>query len=125
MAAHNIPYVATASVGYPADLIRKVDKAKKIQGTKFMLIYSPCPTGWRYSSEMTIRIAKLATETGMFPLYEVENGEKYTLSPRRSEKPVREYFAAQGRFRNLTEENLRWYEEKVRKERDYLKRMAG
>jgi pyruvate/2-oxoacid:ferredoxin oxidoreductase beta subunit len=125
MAAHNVPYVATASVGYPADLIRKVNKAKGMPGMKFILIYSPCPTGWRYSPEITIRIAKLATETGIFPLYEIEDGEKYTLSPRRSDKPLREYFALQGRFRNLSEENLKWFEEKVQKEREYLKRQAG
>jgi pyruvate/2-oxoacid:ferredoxin oxidoreductase beta subunit len=125
MAAHNVPYVATANVGYPADLIRKVNKAKGMPGMKFILIYSPCPTGWRYSPEITIRIAKLATETGIFPLYEIEDGEKYTLSPRRSDKPLREYFALQGRFRNLSEENLKWFEEKVQKEREYLKRQAG
>jgi pyruvate/2-oxoacid:ferredoxin oxidoreductase beta subunit len=125
MAAHNIPYVATASIGYPADLIRKVNKAKEMPGMKFILIYSPCPTGWRYSPEITIRIAKLATETGIFPLYEIEDGEKYTLSPRRSDKPLREYFALQGRFRNLSEENLKWFEEKVQKEKEYLKRLAG
>lgn len=125
MAAHNIPYIATASIGYPVDLVRKVEKAKGIKGTRFILIFSPCPTGWRYSSEMTIKIAKLATETGIFPLYEIENGEKYTLNPRRSkDKPVKEYFSIQGRFRNLTEENLRWFEEKVQKERRYLNRMT-
>ena len=125
MAAHNIPYVATASIGYPADLIRKVNKAKGMVGMKFILIYSPCPTGWRYSPEITIRIAKLATKTGIFPLYEIEDGEKYTLSPRRSDKPLREYFALQGRFRNLSEENLKWFEEKVQKEKEYLKRLAS
>jgi len=125
MAAHNIPYIATASIGYPADLIRKVKKAKEMGGTKFILIFSPCPTGWRYSPEMTIRIAKLATETGIFPLYEIENGEKYTLSPKRAEKPLRDYFTLQGRFRNLTEENLRSFEQRLEKEREYLKRLAG
>ncbi len=125
MAAHNIPYIATASIGYPADLIRKVKKAKEIGGTKFILIFSPCPTGWRYSPEMTIRLAKLATETGIFPLYEIENGEKYALSSKRSEKPLQDYFALQGRFRNLTKENLQQFEERVEKEREYLKRLAG
>ena len=67
MAAHKIPYIATASIGYPLDLIKKVEKAKEKVGTKFILIFSPCPTGWRYSAEMTIKIAKLATETGIFP----------------------------------------------------------
>ncbi|MGA2331849.1 MAG: thiamine pyrophosphate-dependent enzyme [Syntrophales bacterium] len=125
MAAHNVPYIATASIGYPVDLIRKVKKAKEIGGTRFILIFSPCPTGWRYSPEMTIRLAKLATETGIFPLYEIENGEKYTLSSKRSEKPLRDYFALQGRFRNLTKENLQQFEKRVEKEREYLKRLAG
>jgi len=125
MAAHKIPYIATASIGYPSDLIKKVNRAKEIKGTKFILIFSPCPTGWRYSPDMTIRIAKLATETGIFPLYEVEDGEKYLLNPGRTLKPVKAYFSVQGRFRNLTEENLQWFEEKVRKEQAYLSRMAG
>lgn len=125
MAAHKIPYIATASVGYPPDLIKKVKRAKEIVGTKFILIFSPCPTGWRYSSEMTIRIAKLATETGIFPLYEVENGEKYILSQKRPKKPLKEYFSPQGRFRNLKEEELLRTEEKVKKDWEYLTRMAG
>jgi pyruvate/2-oxoacid:ferredoxin oxidoreductase beta subunit len=125
MAAHKIPYIATASVGYPPDLIKKVEKAKEKVGMKFILVFSPCPTGWRYSSEMTIRIAQLATETGIFPLYEIEDGERYTLGQRRREKPLKEYFSLQGRFRNLKEDDLRRIEEKVRKEQDYLARMAG
>jgi pyruvate/2-oxoacid:ferredoxin oxidoreductase beta subunit len=125
MAAHNIPYIATASIGYPADLIKKVKKAKKIKGTKFILIFSPCPTGWRYSPDLTISIAKLATETGIFPLYEIEDEEKYILSSKKTEKPLRDYFALQGRFRNLSEENFQSLEKRVKKEREYLKRMAG
>ncbi len=87
MAAHRIPYIATASIGYPPDLIKKVEKAKQKVGTKFILIFSPCPTGWRYSSELTVKIARLATETGVFPLYEVEDGEKYYLGQRHRKKP--------------------------------------
>ena len=125
MAAHNIPYIATASVGYPVDLVKKVVKAKEKVGTKFILVFSPCPTGWRYSPEVTIRIAKLATETGIFPLYEVENGEKYVLTQRRSRKPLKEYFSLQGRFRNLKDEDLLRAEEKVKKDWEYLTRLAG
>ena len=66
MAAHKIPYIATASVGYPKDLIKKIEKAKKTPGTKFIYIFSPCATGWRYPPELTIQIAKLATQTGIF-----------------------------------------------------------
>jgi pyruvate/2-oxoacid:ferredoxin oxidoreductase beta subunit len=125
MAAHKIPYIATASIGYPLDLIKKVEKAKEKVGTKFILIFSPCPTGWRYSAEMTIEIAKLATETGVFPLYEIEDGEKYYLGQKRRDKPAKEYFSLQGRFRTMKEEDLRRVEEKVRKEREYLIRMTA
>jgi len=125
MAAHKIPYIATASVGYPSDLIKKVKKAKEIIGTKFMLILSPCPTGWRYSSELTIQIAQLAIETGIFPLYEIENGEKYSLGHRRSKKPLKEYFSLQGRFRNMREAELLRAEEKVKKHWEFLTRLAG
>jgi pyruvate/2-oxoacid:ferredoxin oxidoreductase beta subunit len=125
MAAHKIPYIATASVGYPADLIRKMKKARDTYGTKFILVFSPCPTGWRYSPELTIRVAKLATETGIFPLYEIENGEKYFLNRKRSQKPVKEYISLQGRFRRFSEEDFQKVENTVRKEWEYLKRIAG
>jgi pyruvate/2-oxoacid:ferredoxin oxidoreductase beta subunit len=124
MAAHNIPYIATASIGYPTDLIRKIKKAKEKPGTKFILIFSPCPTGWRYSPEITIEIARLATETGVFPLYEIEKGEKYLLGRKRAKRPVRDYVSIQGRFRSLQEEDVQRLEEKVRKEQEYLLRMA-
>jgi pyruvate/2-oxoacid:ferredoxin oxidoreductase beta subunit len=121
MAAHKIPYIATASVGYPIDLVTKVSRPRK-GGTKFILVFS-MPTGWRYSPEH--RIARLATETGIFPLYEVENGVKYVLTQRRSQKPLKEYFSIQGRFRNLKEEDLLRVEEKVKKDWEYLTRLAG
>jgi len=124
MAAHKIPYIATASVGYPTDLIRKVRKAKDTYGTKFILVFSPCPTGWRYSPELTVRMAKLATETGIFPLYEIENGERYSLRRKPLQKPVQEYISLQGRFRRLSEEDLRKIEDTVRKDWEYLKGMA-
>jgi pyruvate/2-oxoacid:ferredoxin oxidoreductase beta subunit len=125
MAAHKIPYIATASVGYPMDLIKKMRKAKDTSGTKFILIFTPCPTGWRYSPELTVRVAKLATETGIFPLYEIENGERYCLDRVRSKKPLRDYLSLQGRFRNLDEKGIQQFEEQVKKQRDFLIRMAG
>jgi len=123
MAAHKIPYIATASVGYPKDLIRKMEKAKKIPGTKFIHIFSPCTVGWRYSPELTIKIAKLATQTGIFPLYEIEDGERYILNRKRGKKPLKEYISLQGRFRNLDNQGLRRLEDWVDKRWDYLMRM--
>jgi len=107
MAAHRIPYVATASVGFPDDLVRKITKAKNIKGTKFIHIYAPCPTGWKCKPDDTIKLSKLVVETAIFPLYEIENGEKYTLNfiPE-TKKPVSEYLKMQGRFRHLTEKEI-------------------
>ncbi|MDD5669135.1 MAG: thiamine pyrophosphate-dependent enzyme, partial [Candidatus Omnitrophica bacterium] len=100
MLAHGIPYVATASVGYPQDLQRKVKKALSIKGPKYMQIHVPCPLGWRHESSATLDVAKTAVETGLFPLFEYENGK--LISVRKiQQKPVVEYLKAQGRFKHL------------------------
>jgi pyruvate/2-oxoacid:ferredoxin oxidoreductase beta subunit/intein/homing endonuclease len=98
-AAHGIPYVATCSAGFPQDLQRKVKKAFSIKGPKYMQIYVPCPLGWRFESALTSEIAKLAVETGLYPLIEYEND---VLTSRKiTPKPVEEYLKAQGRFKHL------------------------
>jgi pyruvate/2-oxoacid:ferredoxin oxidoreductase beta subunit/intein/homing endonuclease len=98
--AHGIPYVATASVGFPQDLQRKIKKAHTIKGPKYIQIHVPCPLGWRHESALTYDIAKLAVETGLFPLIEYENG---VLVARRqiTPKPVEEYLKPQGRFKHI------------------------
>lgn len=107
MAAHQIPYVATASVGYPEDLLKKVKKAKSLVGTKFLHIYAPCPTGWKSRPEDTVKLARLVVQTAIFPLYEIEDGEKYTLNIKlREKKPINDYLRLQGRFRHLTEKEI-------------------
>jgi len=101
-AAHNIPYVATACPSYFRDLMAKVEKAVTIKGPAYLHVLSVCPTGWRCPPELTIRMGRLAVETGMFPLYEVENG-RYKLSldlPKL--RPVVDYLKLQGRFRHLS-----------------------
>ena len=103
MVAHGIPYTATACIAYPEDLIRKMKKAKEIRGAKFIHILAPCPSGWRFASHETVKLARLAVETNIFPLYEVEYGE-YTISRKPRKKPARDYLALQGRFRHLTDE---------------------
>lgn len=106
MVAHHIPYVATATIGYPEDLIAKIKRAKEIKGPKFIQILSPCPTGWRYSPDKTVEISRLAVQTNIFPLYEVINGiYKITIKPK-NPKPVKEYLKLQGRFRHLTGEEI-------------------
>lgn len=112
MVAHDIPYTATASIAYPEDLIRKVTKAKNIKGSKFIHILAPCSPGWRFPTSQTIKMARLAVETYIFPLYEVENG-KYTISRKPKKKPVREYLEMQGRFRHLSDEIINAIQAKV------------
>lgn len=99
--AHGIPYVATASVGYPQDLQRKVKKALNIKGPKYIQIHVPCPLGWRYESAFTFQIAKLAVETGLYPIIEYENGSLVSVRKLTQIKPVVEYLKAQGRFKHL------------------------
>jgi len=106
LAAHEIPYIATSTVAYPEDLEEKVKRAKKIDGFRFIHILSPCPPGWIFPPEKTIRLARLAVISRIFPLYEVENGKEYCLSPMEEKVPVREYIESQGRFRNFTEEGM-------------------
>ncbi|MFH0791236.1 MAG: thiamine pyrophosphate-dependent enzyme [Candidatus Omnitrophota bacterium] len=99
-AAHGIPYVATASVGFPQDLQRKIKKALSIQGPKYIQIHVPCPLGWRYEPDITLEVAKLAVETGLYPLIEYENS-KLTNIRQIQPKPVEEYLKMQGRFKHL------------------------
>ncbi len=122
--AHNIPYVATACPSYPFDLIEKVKKAVAIPGPAYLHVLSVCPTGWRHATDLTIRIGRLAVETGVFPLYEVENGS-YKLSmdfPKL--RPVRDYLSPQGRFRHLHEEEIDRIQERVTAEYEKLKKKA-
>jgi len=99
--AHNIPYVAQASVSNLIDLTAKAEKAFSIKGPKVLLVLQPCTLGWRYPSDKTIEIAKLAVESKFWPLYEVENGKyKLTYKPSK-EVPVIEFIKTQGRFKHL------------------------
>jgi pyruvate ferredoxin oxidoreductase beta subunit len=117
--AHHVPYVATACASYPFDLIKKVEKAARTPGPAYVHILSVCPTGWRIPPAKAIWIGRLAVETGVFPLYEVENG-KYKLTLDTGElRPVEEYLKPQGRFRHLTPELIAHIQERVT--RDYNK----
>jgi pyruvate ferredoxin oxidoreductase beta subunit len=99
--AHGIPYVASASVGFPRDVQTKVKKALSIRGPKYLHLHVPCPLGWRHLSNATIDIAKLAVETGLFPLLEYEGGTLTSVRKYKSFKPVEEYLKLQGRFAHL------------------------
>lgn len=106
MAAHRIPYAATAAVAYPDDLREKVRKAKNTKGSRFLHILSPCPPGWRYSPELTIKLARLAVDSKAFPIYEVRDGTDYTITIEPRCVPIRDYLRPQGRFRHLTDQEI-------------------
>ncbi len=114
MMAHNVPYVATASVGHIQDFINKFEKAKKIKGFRFIQVYCPCPTGWRSDTAKTIELCKLAVDTGMWTLYESENG-KVTINRKPKMTPVQEYLKLQGRFRHMKEEDIKTLQDWVTK----------
>jgi pyruvate ferredoxin oxidoreductase beta subunit len=120
MVAHNVPYVATACPSYPLDFIRKLEKAKSVKGPSYIHCFSVCPTGWRSPSNLTIALGRLAVESGIFPLYEVENG-KYKLSSEmpRKLKPLQDYFKSQGRFRHLADDHIKMIQTGV--DREYRK----
>ena len=104
MAAHGIPYVATASIAFPEDYVKKVKKAAETKGPAYIHLQQPCTTGWGFSSEKTIEMGRLAVETGSWILYEIVDG-KFEITYRPEErKPVKEYLAPQKRFRHLNDE---------------------
>jgi len=116
MEAHGIPYVATANGSYPLDLYEKFQKAKDIKGAKYIHILSACPSGWGYDPKDSIKIGKLANETGFWPLYEVIEG-KFILSPPSKKyldpskrKPVEEYLKTQKRFEKINQEEMTEYQ---------------
>jgi len=101
MAAHGIPYSATASAAYPRDLQKKVKKALSIKGPKYIHVHVPCPTGWYTDSVDTIKVGRLAVETGLFPLYEIENGVVTNVMKPKKRLPVEDYLKTQARFKHL------------------------
>lgn len=117
MAAHGIPYVATASIGFPDDFILKAKRARDTgEGFRYIHVHSPCPTGWRFPERKVIEMARLAVDCGMWLLYEAKEGDlKLTYKPRRR-KPVAEYLSKQGRFSHLTRKDIEEIQAKVDKE---------
>ena len=99
--AHNIPYVATAIVSELRDLEYKVKRAMEFRGARYIHIFVPCPLGWGTASNETIKIARLAKDTGMFPVFEAEHGEVVSVSKIRKRLPVEDYLKSQRRFAHL------------------------
>jgi pyruvate ferredoxin oxidoreductase beta subunit len=102
MVAHGAPYVATTSLAYPKDMIKKVKKATEIEGPAYIHCHAPCTTGWGFDTSKTVEVARAAVQTGLWPLYEVENGEITKVRKLgKSIKPVGDYLKMQRRFKHL------------------------
>ena len=106
IAAHRMPYAATASMGHPQDLMEKTQRAKEIIGTKFLHTLTPCATGWRMGEHLSAKAAQLAVETKLFPLYEIIDGKEYRLTYQPKGLPVSEYVKIQGRYRHFTVDDV-------------------
>ncbi len=120
IAAHEIPYVATASVSHPLDFINKLRKAQKIKGPKFIDLLSPCQPGWGFETNEAVQIDKAAVESGAWPLYEIENG-KFALNYKPEKlKPIKEYLFMQKRFKHLTQAETEYIQNIVSKEWELL-----
>jgi len=130
MEAHGLPYVASVNPSYPRDLNDKFTKAKTFKGTtRYIQIYAPCPPGWAYLPKDTVKIGRLAVETGICVLFEIENGQfRFTgrsnvLAKKGKRLPIADYLAAQGRFRKMSQEQARQLQQTVdAKWDDYIKR---
>jgi pyruvate ferredoxin oxidoreductase beta subunit len=138
MEAHGIPYIATACPAYPADLYDKVRKAKSITGTRYIHITTPCPPGWTFQTHETVKMGRLAVETGSTVLLEIERpsvsgpaafrltGRSKTLAQREGLKPLTEFISGQRRFKGITDEQVVKMQEAVTAQwNEYVKRDAG
>jgi pyruvate/2-oxoacid:ferredoxin oxidoreductase beta subunit len=125
MADHHIPYAATATIAYPEDFFRKMKKAREIRGTRFIHLLSPCPPGWKIPSEFTVKLSRLAVRSGVFPLYEIENGlvviQEESMKGR---LPVREYLRLQGRFSHLKNQDVESVQKSVDGQWERLQKRA-
>ncbi|MFO7839637.1 MAG: thiamine pyrophosphate-dependent enzyme [Desulfosalsimonadaceae bacterium] len=129
IAAHGIPYVATASAAYPLDFYDKICKAKAMAGPKYIHVHTPCPSGWGFNPRYSVKIGRLAVECGLFDLYEIENGRFALSDPSRrllskKRRPVGEYFETQTRFRSLSEEQTAAAQQEVEEKWDAYHKQA-
>lgn len=112
MEAHGIDYVASANIAYPEDLMAKFKKASSKKGFSYIHILAPCHRGWGIKPDETIEISRKATESGLWELFEVDEGKR-TRTYEPSFTPVADYLKSQGRFKNLTTEQIEAYQRSV------------
>lgn len=121
IAAHDVPYVATACSSYEIDFLKKVETAKDIKGFRYIEVMTACPTGWGFDSALSKKIGKEMVELGIWPLYEIKDGEiKVTMRPRFGD--IKEHFRRQKRFKHLTDEQLEMIQESIKKEWETLEK---
>jgi pyruvate ferredoxin oxidoreductase beta subunit/2-oxoisovalerate ferredoxin oxidoreductase beta subunit len=113
IAAHRLPYAATATMGNPFDLMEKIEKAKAVKGTRFIHALAPCPTGWRMAEDLSAKATMLAVETKIFPLYEIIDGTQYRITHEPQGIPVSEYTKIQGRYRHFKDEEIASFQRQV------------
>lgn len=106
MAAHQVPYAATATVGFLPDMVRKVAKAKAMRGFRIITLLIPCIDGWGLAENAGLTASRYAVESGAFPLYEVEDGRRYTLNHASRSRPVGDYLALQRRYQHLDADGI-------------------
>jgi pyruvate/2-oxoacid:ferredoxin oxidoreductase beta subunit len=124
MAAHGVPYAATASVGFLPDLLRKVEKAKAIRGFRILTLLVPCIDGWGLTDDGGLQAARYAVECGAFPLYEVEHGTNYTLNYSLRPRTVAEYLSLQDRYTGLSPQDVVALQSEVDEGWNWLLRLA-
>jgi pyruvate ferredoxin oxidoreductase beta subunit/2-oxoisovalerate ferredoxin oxidoreductase beta subunit len=126
MAAHQVPYAATATIAYPGDLSAKIERALEIKGFRFLHVLTPCPQGWGSQTDKTIELSRLAVLTRLFPLWEVEDGVKYRINLLPEEYlPVDVYLKPQKRFSSLDSTHIEFIQENVEHRWAELCRSAG
>jgi len=113
--AHGVPYLAQANVAYLPDLKKKAKKALETEGPTFLSVFSPCTNNWKFPTSDYVKIAKLATETNFWPLYEIENGKYVINTAPANPKPVAEFLKTQGRFKHLFSESNKSHLNEVQK----------
>ena len=125
MAAHRIPYAASASIAFAEDMIAKFKKARgKKGGARFIHVFASCATGWGAPSDMSVKIARLAVQTNIFPLYEIENGTRYTMNYK-GDRRVEDYLQTQRRFKHLDKQNVSRIQSMVDEDWNNLLRKAN
>jgi pyruvate ferredoxin oxidoreductase beta subunit/2-oxoisovalerate ferredoxin oxidoreductase beta subunit len=124
MAAHRVPYAATASVGFLPDLVRKVEKAKAMRGFRLITLLVPCLDGWGLADDGGLAASRYAVESGAFPLYEVEEGRRYTLNHDVRTRPVSDYLKLQRRYQHLDAPGIAALQDEVDDAWVWLRRQA-